>query len=110
MVKSITNLLFDLLLFTIIFPYFIKYNNYYSYFNQCIFLIILSHIYILYMRYFKNSEIIWHIIFDIIAIIFGYIIYLDGKCTQSQVIIYLGLIMMYGHIRKIIYPNKSYYF
>ena len=67
--------------------------------------IIACHIYILYKK-----KVGWSLYVEYIAILFGCIFVYEGYYTTHTLLICFGLLIIYGHVKKIIYPNKPYYF
>ena len=97
------------LLFIIIFPYLLIIKKSVL-FSIVIYIIILSHIYILYIKLKYNTLVHWSIYCEIISIVFGAIFIYEGSYIhKNYLIILFGILIIYGHIRKIIYPELPYY-
>ena len=67
------NIIFDLILFLIIFPYLFLLNNQLKLHTISLYVILLSHIYIVYMRYYRKKEVKWSHCSEIIALVIGLI-------------------------------------
>lgn len=104
------NIIFDLILFLAIFPYLLSLNNQLILHTISVYVIILTHIYIIYMRYYKKKEIIWSKCSEIIAIFIGLFFLLEGYHSNNNIITLFGIIILFGHIKKIMYPHLSYYY
>lgn len=104
------NIIFDLILFLIIFPYLISQNHILILFTLSITLLLICHIYILYIRYYKKKEIKWSICSEIIALFIGIIFILEGLYSKNNILILFGILILIGHIRKVMYPHLSYYY
>ena len=104
------NIIFDLILFLIIFPYLFLLNNKLKLHTISLYVILLSHIYIVYMRYYRKKEVKWSHCSEIIALAIGLIFILEGYHSNNKIIILFGIVMLIGHIRKIMYPHLSYYY
>ena len=105
-----SNTLFDLILFLIIFPSLFKYNCNFKIFKTAILIILIVHVWILYCRYLLNRECKFPVYFEIVAIILGLLFILDGYYTNTSIIILCGIIIIIGHVNKILYPELPYYF
>ena len=102
--------IFDIMLVLVILPYLYKCKKNNIYTKYCVYIIIWSHIIILYQRYLYNQSIHLSIFSELISILIGYIIYKDGFDQQNQLLQIYGTIIIFGHLRKIILPNMVYYF
>lgn len=104
------DIIFDIILVLVILPYLYRCKKNIKYTQYCVYIIIWSHIIILYQRYLYNQSIQLSTLSEFISILIGYIIYKDGLEQQNQLLQIYGTIIMFGHIRKIILPTKVYYF
>ncbi len=105
------NIIFDLFLFLLIFPYLIRYDSSLKIFKILVSTIIIVHLWILYCRYGSpNTECKFPVYCEIISIIFGLLFILDGYYTKNYIIILMGIIIIIGHYKKILYPELPYYF
>ena len=96
--------LWNILLFFIIFPYLIIIKKS-QILTIVVYSIIVCHIYILY-----KTKVVWSVYAEYITILFGCIFIYEGYYTTHTLLICFGLLIIYGHVKKIIYPNKPYYF
>ena len=62
------------------------------------------------MRYYKKEEIRWSYCAEIIALVIALLFLLEGYYSNRNIIILFGILIFYGHIRKIIYPHLNYYY
>lgn len=104
------DILFDLVLILLILPYLYKCKKKSKYTQYCIYIIIWSHIIILHQRYLFNQSIKWSLCSEVLSVLIGYLIYKDGYDQRNNLLQLFGIIIMFGHFRKIIYPTKVYYF
>lgn len=77
--------------------------------------LVICHIVIAIYRYIYNREIVWPIWADILAALTGAILVISAFIPMQEwytTVIYIavGLFIMFGHIKKICYPNKPYYY
>lgn len=105
---DIIDILWNIFLFILIFPYLISLKKTLL-FKVVVYLIILSHILIVYNKLVFKHTIKWPIWTEIIAILFG-ILFIHEGYDNNNILIIMGFIIIYGHTKKIIYPNKPYYF
>ena len=96
--------LWNILLFFIIFPYLIIIKKS-QILTIVVYSIIICHIYILYKK-----KVDWSIYAEGIAILFGCIFIYEGYYTTHTLLICFGLLIIYGHVKKIFYPKSPYYF
>ena len=114
-----SNQLFDFVFWFIITPFFI-WCCFTPYLNIitiiCICLIIACHIRILYKRYLQSVyDVKWPICCEPIAILCGLFMTIDGiLCIKYNkifaILSLIGLLIIFGHSRKMLYPSKSYYY
>ena len=105
------NVLFDLLLFLLIFPYLFNYQCSLQIFKLLVITTVVVHLWILYCRYSSlNRECKFPVYCEIISIIFGLLFIVDGYYTNNNIIILMGIIIISGHYNKILYPELPYYF
>ena len=103
-------IIFDIILFFIIFPYLIKYKNKYFIYNLVITSIICCHFVILYERYYLNKEIQWTWWCECISMFFGAVILIDGNYNKNMIICIAGILIISAHFKKLIDPSLSYYY
>lgn len=77
--------------------------------------LILIHIGIAVVRYGYLREIVWPIWADVVAIFMGVTLLLSAIVPRQPLHISIvwstvGLFIMYGHVRKILCPERPYYF
>lgn len=77
--------------------------------------LILIHIGIAVVRYGYLREIVWPIWADVVAIYMGVALLLSAIVPRQSLTISIvwstvGLFIMYGHVRKLLFPERPYYF
>lgn len=110
---SCSTLIFDIALL-LIFPTFLGLSWPRAAIYVFIFLI-LCHTAIAICRYGYQREILWPIWADILAVLCGIFLivfaFIDSPPIYMSIIwILTGLVLCYGHIRKIFWPDLPYYF
>ena len=103
-------IIFDLILFLIIFPYLISYKNKYFIYNLTLISIISCHLVILYERYHLHKEVQWTWWCECISIFFGAVILIEGNNNKNMIICSAGILIIYAHFKKLIEPSLSYYY
>ena len=113
-VRSVTTILFDIFL-ALGFPSlcFISWPNYVP-FTVFVMLIVI-HISIAVVRYCYLREIVWPLGADIVAIYMGATLLISALVPRQALVLSImlataGLVLMYGHVRKIMCPKRPYYF
>jgi len=77
--------------------------------------LIICHSAIAIVRYGFEREILWPIWADLLAILSGIILIVSAfipppSMYMSVIFVLSGLVLCFGHIRKIVYPDLPYYF
>ena len=108
--NNIRNILFDLILFLVIFPYIYRYNNYFKIFNLIFISLVAVHLWIIYSRYLLKVEYIYPFWWEIISIIYGIIFIVDAYYNNNLIILLFGILIIIGHFNKILCPKCPYYF
>ena len=102
--RNLENLLFDLFLFLLVFPYLLNYKCSLKIFKLLVLTIIVIHLWILYCRYSSlDRECKFPVYCEIISIIFGLLFILDGYYTKNYINILMGIIIMKTFDKHILY-------
>ena len=100
--------IWNILLFCFIFPYLI-YIKKSIFFTYIVYILLLVHIYIFIYQFRFNKQVQWSIYSECIAILFGNFFIYESLMTNNLILLLFGLLIIYDHGKKILYPNKSYY-